>query len=66
MSKPRVFDHAPQVRVRTMIHVRFARGEGVKDDPVRKVDRFYFDDGQLAAEVDPCSEASQQRAERGE
>lgn len=40
----------------TLTEIRFVRGKGVDDDPVRLVAAWYRDDGTLAAERDEWAE----------
>ncbi|HET6493868.1 MAG TPA: hypothetical protein VFH61_00705 [Thermoleophilia bacterium] len=47
-------EHRPLVHIRTVIELRFNRGSGTTDDPVRSVMRLLdHEDGSLIVEVDP-------------
>lgn len=41
------------VRVRSVIEVEAARGQGEEGDPIRIVTQYWSDDGKLLAEHDP-------------
>lgn len=53
MSGRQVWISRPEVRVIEVIEVRFLRGLGESNDPVREVKCLYDRRGTLLAEVDP-------------
>ncbi len=48
-------ERPPEVRTVELIEVKFRRGEGCcEEDLVREVTAYYWADGDLLTEIDPC------------